>query len=146
MTVPASYTESALKTLMVAELGAIGGVLGWTTATTQIQEAVYDALIAYGVSAIADATNANMLRAVAKREAWRAAVKSLAALVSFSVDGERVDRSDYLKHAYEALALAEVAAGAYGVSDLVVSVSSVVVAGNPYDYSSLDAAAEAADS
>jgi gamma-glutamyl:cysteine ligase YbdK (ATP-grasp superfamily) len=143
MTVPSSYTEANLKSLMVAELGNVGAVLGWTTATAQIQEAVYDALIAYGVSAIADATDANKLRAVAKREAWRAAVNGLVTLVTFSVDGESVNRSDYLKNAREALELAEVVAASYGVSDVSVSVSSVIVAGNPYDYSSLDAAAEA---
>lgn len=143
MTVPSSYTESTLKALMVAELGNVGTVLGWTTATSQIQEAVYDALIAYGVDAIADATDANKLRAVAKRAAWRAAVNGLVTLVTFSVDGESVSRSDYLKNAREAMAQAEVVAATYGVSDVSVSVGSVIVAGNPYDYSSLDAVAEA---
>lgn len=117
MSVPTSYTEDQLKTFMVTSLADVTTVLGWTVATAQVVEAVYDALFAYfgGSGAIADATNVPKLRAAARVAVWRAAVGALAAKYDVTLDSQSFRRGSLLAQARQALTVAEREATALGV-------------------------------
>ena len=109
MPYPSSYTEATLKDYMHTVLADVATVLGWGTAT-HYGEAVNEAVAAYGVSdvtTIAGTENLYKLRALARREVWRAACGALAAKFDFSADGHSVKRSDLYNHAKEELARAE---------------------------------------
>ena len=131
MAYPSSYTESTLKGYMHTVLADVATVLGWATAT-HYGEAVNEAVAAYGVddvTAIAGRTNLYKLRALARREAWRAACGALAAKFDFSADGHAVKRSDLYNHAQaelqraESEALAFDAASGYNVGTASVEYS-----------------------
>lgn len=109
MAYPSSYTEITLKDYMHTVLSDVATVLAWGTAT-HYGEAVNDTLGAYGSTAIATITgleNLYKLRALARREVWRAACGALAAKFDFSADGHSVKRSDLYAHAKDELARAE---------------------------------------
>ena len=109
MAYPSSYTELALKTYMHTVLADVATVLGWGI-TTHYGEAVNEAVATYGVAdvtTITGLTNLYKLRALARREAWRAACGALAAKFDFSADGHAVKRSDLYNHAAAELQRAE---------------------------------------
>ena len=78
MAIPSSYTEAELKTYMVSCLGDVATVLGVTV--DDLDEAVNDVLIAYGITDIANAADIAKLRALAKAQAWTVASTNAAAL------------------------------------------------------------------
>ena len=116
MAAPTIYDESELSDFMIAELRNVATVLGWTD-LSDMQEAVNETLIVYGVEDIALASDIPMLRAFARREAWRAAVASLAADYDFEADGGNYKRSQLQSQAVKALALAEEKAAPFEVSE-----------------------------
>lgn len=138
MPVPASYSEATALTFMVTELSDVGTALGWTTATAQLEEALYDALFGYfgGSGVIADATDLRQLRALLRVAAWRAAVKALAAQMQFSADGQSVSRQQLQEMALKALALAETDAQQFGGS-AAIRVDSVTFNDDPYQPAAL---------
>jgi len=109
MAYPTSYTESTLKVYMHTILADVATVLGWGTASNY-GEAVNEAIATYGasdVTTIIGRENLYKLRALARREVWRAACGALAAKFDFSADGHSVKRSDLYNHTKEELARAE---------------------------------------
>lgn len=139
MPVPTSYTEDQLKTFMVASLADVATVLGWSVATAQVVEAVYDALFAYfgGTGAIADATDMPKLRAAARVAAWRAAVGALAAKYDVTLDSQSFRRGSLLANAEKALEKAEREATALGVGS-TVGVVLTVKHTDPYRAAAVD--------
>lgn len=112
MPVPTSYTEANLATFMHGCLGDVATELGWLAASSY-SEAVTETLLAYGVTDIAGATDMRKLRALARREAWRAAVGSLASRYDFTADGASHHLSQVYSQAQHALAAAEADAVRY---------------------------------
>lgn len=93
MAVPTAYTEDGLKTYMHAMLGAVATALSWDPVAGDYDEAVIETLLAYGVAGIASATDMTKLRALARREVWRAVMAETAMDYDFAADGGRYDRS-----------------------------------------------------
>lgn len=142
MPVPTAYTEAALRTFMVTDLSDVGVILGWTTATLEVSEAVYDVALWLGVSDVASYTaSMDTLRKLARVAIWRAAVKALGARYTFAEDQQSFQRSDLQKHAREALALAEADAATTGlVPGYSIGVDTLVYpSADPYAYYDDDA-------
>lgn len=129
-----SYTEDELATWLLGSmgLGQVATVLAWTE--DNLVDVVARSVRLYGVTDIADVTDVGKLEALAAREAWRAAIRALVTVTDFTVDGESVKASDMLKGAQVALDLAETEASAYADSGPAISVATISVEGNPYDY------------
>lgn len=130
MPVPTSYTEEQLATFMHGCLGDVATELGWSVDGGSYSEAVTEALLAYDVADIADATDMRKLRALARREAWRAAVASLAARYDFTADGASHHLSQIHAAAQAALAAAEADAARYDTAYQVTATP--VHYGDPY--------------
>jgi hypothetical protein len=71
MTLPETYTQTHLADWLLKRLGPVADVLGWSAMSFQVVDAIEDALIAYGVDEVPEATNVPKLRALARRELWR---------------------------------------------------------------------------
>lgn len=111
MAIPSAYTESDLAAYMRNVTKAVSDVLGLVAG--DFAEAVNDALSAYGVSGIADATDIAKLRMLAKVAAWRTVNDALITTAyDFSADGGSYKLSQMKAGAEKALELAEQAAGA----------------------------------
>lgn len=106
MSVPSSYTEETLASFQLVSLSDVAGILDWTADTPEIQEAVTETLLAYGVEDIASATDIRKLRALARVQAWQAAADALASRYDFEADGGRYDREKLHAHALAQLAAA----------------------------------------
>ena len=112
MPAPASYTESTLRTYMYEHTQQTCDAVGLVAA--DFTESAYDALIAYGVDDITDATNIAKLRSLARVEAWRKCVLATAAKYDLSRDTGESQAYDKLNqlhtNAKEQLKQAEAAA------------------------------------
>ena len=125
MPLPTSYTEDQICSFMLSELGTIATILDWSVSTPQVRDALWDTLIAYDVATVAAATNMHKLRTLARREAWRAAVKGLTDAYDFSSpDGSSRSRSQMVRQAEARLVEAAQAAKRY---DLALALSSLRV-------------------
>lgn len=84
-------------------------MLGWSDDTTSGPMGDYatDALQAYGVSDIADATDTAKLRIIATYYAWRAAADAASTLYDFAADDGEYKRSQMFKAISERLAAAK---------------------------------------
>jgi hypothetical protein len=133
MPVPTAYTEAQLRTYLVTELSDVGTVLGWTDATTEVQEAVYDTAFALGVSDVADSTDAAAVRALGALMIWRRATRALASRFDFSEDGQSFHRAQLHRHAQAMLTDAERAAMLYDPA-YRVGVDTVIHIHDPYAY------------
>lgn len=131
MAAPTSYTEATLATFMLTELGDVAGVLEWT-AQADVQEAINEALLVYGVNDIADATDISKLRALARRQAWRSAVNSLTTRYDFSNPEGDYKRSQMVKAAATRLAQAESDAMPYDLTLGAAIVTTIDHSADPY--------------
>lgn len=111
MALPASYTEAELAAYMHSVLGSVATALGWSVAGESYVEPVNETLAAYGVddiAAISGRANIVKLRALARREVWRAVVAQSAAHYDVTADGASLTRSQIQAQAREQLRLAEI--------------------------------------
>lgn len=140
MALPAGYDELQLASYMHTTLGAMATRLGWSVAVGDYSEAVNEAVAAYGADDITSITgreNLRKLRALARREAWRSVVQSLAAYYEFSTDGQSFKPNQMGDQARKALAQAEADCAALGVGDdasYAVAIDSVIYPDDPYVY------------
>lgn len=138
MPLPTSYTEADLATLMHTTLGATATALGYAApsggSTGVYAEAVYDALIAYGVSDIASATDVPKIRAAAAVAAWRKATNDATAKIQFGGDGQSFADQQVYDHAVRQMAAAEVALMALG-GGVAVGVTKLRFKHDPYNNS-----------
>lgn len=121
---------------MIDVLKEVADLLGWTSATSDLQEAVNETLLAYGVDNISEISgreNIRRLRAFARYQAWNAVVNATAGYYNFSADNGRFDRSQINAQARENLKSAE--------SDLLtftdqyrVGVDTLNYKNDPYQY------------
>ena len=139
MAYPAAYTEQSLAEYMHATLGAMATRLGWTVDTDSYDEAVNEAVAAYGTDDITGITgrdNLRKLRALARREVWRLVLQSLAAYYEFATDGQSFKPNQMSEQASKALAQAEADCLALGIDDdrYSVSIDSVIYPDDPFSY------------
>lgn len=135
MASPPAYSELGLAAYMAVILGDTALALGWTAETEQLTEAVNDTLAVYGVRSIVSATDIPKLRAIARWQAWRAVVDSVASRSSWSADGQSVSDGDWQARALRSLSLAEADAGAFGVAtSQSVRVDRIAWVHDPYVY------------
>jgi hypothetical protein len=113
MAIPTSYTEATLKAFMHAELREVATALGWTVVAGSYDEPLIETLLAYGVSDIVAATDIRKLRALARREVWRAVASATAGDHDFSAEGASYSRSQIHAQALAMLTRAESDAGRY---------------------------------
>jgi hypothetical protein len=118
---------------MIVALSTVASHLGWTTATAQVGEAVHDTLLAYGVSDIAQATDIEKLRALARWKAWAVAVDALSMGYDFESDAQAYKRSQMHAQAEKALQRAEAEAIPYAAA-MAVAVDKVIHLHDPYGY------------
>ena len=135
MPIPTAYTEESLGEYMLSVLGLVGSVLGYTSAS--FAEEVIDAVLAYGVSDIAQATDIKKLRGLAKIAAWQKASAGLIAFYDYSADGGSFDRSQMQAMAEKALAQAHADALLYDPNYQVGIVRARPV-NDPYRYTPED--------
>jgi len=131
--VPTAYTETTLKTFLVADLSTTATALGWTTSTTQVVQAVYDAERLLGVSDVANASDAGAVEALGRVAIWRQAVKALVNRYDLTTVGQALKRSQHYDHAVAMLAFAEQDAMAY-LPIYRVGVDAVIYPQDPYQY------------
>lgn len=135
MAAPTVYSELSLAGYMETTLGPVAEVLGWTVGSGKLAEVVNDALVAYGVDDVAEAAEIGKLRAIARREAWRAASDALGAFYDFDSDSERFVRSQMHKASLDSLANAERDCMALGVgAGYGVTITSIERTVDPYAY------------
>jgi hypothetical protein len=119
MASPTAYTETSLALYMVNVAGEVVTILGWEAMSLPVTEAVNEAVLAYGVTDITTVTepaDIRSLRAVARREIWRAIVGALTSFHDYSApDGQSIRESQLQDQAEKALALAEADCVALGV-------------------------------
>ena len=130
MAAPSSYTEETLAAYMLTCLSKVAAVLGWTT-LGDVQEAVNDTLLAYGVGDISAATDVIKLRALARVAIWQQAVASLAAGYDFSADGGSYSRSQLQAMAARALEQAQTLAMPYDATYRVTT-ATITYKHDPY--------------
>lgn len=95
MAVPTAYTTTSLAVYLKYVPGDIIDVLGWNTDSPQVQEAVNDALLEYGVTDAASITGTDeirRLRALGRRAIWRAIVQATANWYGITDNGQVLDR------------------------------------------------------
>lgn len=133
MALPSAYSEEDLKDYLLVVLGSVGDALGWDANTLLLAEVVNDTLLAYGVDAIADASDIPKLRALARWRVWLAAVDALAGYytVSLPAEGGQLTRSQLTQQATVRLQAAEIEAGRYG-SPYALTQTAVTRALDPY--------------
>jgi hypothetical protein len=134
MSIPASYTETTLADFMKDQLKGIATMLGWTTTPDDYQEAVNEALLAYGVSDIATISglaNIKKLRALARVQVWKAALAAVAGDFSFSADGGSYQRDQVFQHIKDALQQATTEALVYD-PNYAAEISMVDYGRDPY--------------
>lgn len=134
MPVPSYTSEADLAAYMENVLGAVAASLGWTAVAGDFDEAVNEALLAYDVSDIEDATDIRKLRALARYYAWKAAAASLAAYYDFQSADERFNRSQMQKAAAENLRSAEADLAEFGVGPFAAYVDSITRTQDPYAF------------
>jgi hypothetical protein len=121
MAIPASYSEATLKAYMHAVLAAVATTLGWTVDGGHYDEAANEAVAAYGVDDVADVSgrdNIRKLRALARREVWRAVMQATASHYDLNTDGASRDRSQIHAHAAAQYAMADAECEALGADAL----------------------------
>lgn len=99
MAIPTSYTEEELKAYMHSTLSATATSLNWNVADGYYNEPVIAAVLAYDVDDIEDATDMQKLRALARREAWRAVMAETSTDYDYAADGASLKRSQMHDHA-----------------------------------------------
>lgn len=115
MGIPTSYTVEMLKAYMIGRVANIAALLGLTPA--HFDEAINDALLAYGVTDIASATSIAKIRALAHLEAWRVIRDAASGEYQFAVDGGNYNRKQIFDNAQAILAQLEVQYAEYLPTD-----------------------------
>lgn len=134
MSIPASYTESTLADYMKDQLKTIATILGWATTPTDYQEAVNEALLAYGETNIANITgaaNLRKLRALARVEVWKAALAAVTGDFDFSADGGSYKRDQVFQHIKDNLSQATIDALPYD-PNYAVEIEEIEYGRDPY--------------
>ncbi len=134
MAIPASYTETTLKAYMHSTLGPVASTLGWSVDGSSYDEAADEAIAAYGVddvTGIMGRDNIRKLRALARREAWRAVMQATTSHYDLNTDGASRNRSQIHAQATEQYAMADSECMTYE-DRYTISPATVGYPGDPY--------------
>jgi len=135
MAIPASYTETTIKYYLHDMLGAVATMLGWSPDGADYDEAVDEAIASYGVddiSAITGRDNVRKLRALARREVWRAVMQATTGHYDVTTDGASRNRSQMHVQAREQFDLADAACMSYGEDGYTISSVHISYTDDPY--------------
>lgn len=136
MSAPTSYTEDELATYMVNITGDAATALGISVLDFGA-EPVDEALVRYGVSDIASATDIKKLRALARIAAWEYLAANSAGKYNFSADGGSYSRGSLHNHCVINLNHALADALPY-MTEYYVEVVDVDHKNDPYEYYEAD--------
>lgn len=123
MPIPTTYSEPELRLFMLESVGSLADVLGLTT--DHFDEAINETLLSYDVDDLSDATDIRKLRALARVEAARVAVRRSAGWYNMRSGQDSLERATVHKQAKEALADAIVEAGPYDVDGYRIRVGGI---------------------
>jgi len=150
MAAPASYTETTFKTYLHGRLGSLADAFQWTVAGGNYDEAVNDALLAYGesdITQITTAMNINLLRAYGRYFLWKSVAEATVNEIDYTHadSGATYKHSQIHKQAKEMMqtAAAEIAALGGDVSGYQVEAYSIEYTDDMY--TALDASIDAAN-
>lgn len=137
MALPTSYDDTELAQYMHGEIGITAKTLNWTVEKGSYGEAINEVLFTLGRIDLADflPDEINKLRAVSRREVWKAVVKACSGFYTFSADFQTFNLDQLYKHAMASLALANADCTALGVpsnSAPQVKTSSWPFSNDPY--------------
>lgn len=150
MAAPTSYTETTFKTYLDGRLGTLADALKWNVADGSYDEALNDALLAYGtadITTVSSAANINLLRAYGRYFLW----KSVSEATVNEIDYTHADSGATYKHsqihsqakAMMDTAAADIAALGGDVSGYEVSAYEIEYTDDMY--TALDASIDAAN-
>ena len=135
MALPTAYTEQTLKLFMLNSLGAIAQAMSLTI--DSFSEAVNEALLVYGASAIAEATDIAKLRAIARVEALKVAKAASVTAYDFDADGGSYKRSQMAQSIDRLLQAAQVDAGRYS-AEYSIQTGSMSYTNDPYQWTTVE--------
>lgn len=136
MAIPISYTELSFAQFMKDVLDATASAIDWLTVPGKYQEAVNESILAYGVDDISQCTDIQKLRAIGRREVWRAVADATAGNYRFGSDREIYFRNQIHEHAVSQYARYSQEAAKYVTDDDSVRASNMIVIDefDPYVY------------
>jgi hypothetical protein len=134
MPLPNSYTEPTFKVYLIAVLSNVATVLGWTTSTPEVEEAVTDTELALGVADIVAATDIAAVRVLGERAILRRAQTALAPLYDLVEEQQQFRRSQAFQAVSKRLAAVETQALRYDTAGYAVGVGQRTYPGDPYSY------------
>ena len=119
MAAPISYTEELFKAYLHGRLGSLSDVLKWNVADGNYDEAVNDALLAYGtddIATITSAANINLLRAYGRYFLWKSVAEATVNKMDYTHadSGATYKHSQIHKQAKDMMAIAAADIGALG--------------------------------
>jgi hypothetical protein len=144
MPIPLSYTETGLAQYMKDVLKDTAFAINWLDVPGNYVEAVNDTILAYGVDTIAEATDMQRLRTIARREVWKAVASTSAGNYRFGSDREVYFRNQIYEHALSEYTRAAQEAAKFVTDDDSVRASNMIVVDDhdPYVYTEEMAVAE----
>lgn len=139
MSVPTTYTESTLKAFMVGRIGQYAGLLSLAADDDSLDDAVIATMLALGLTDLATVSTASgvvALRAVARREAWRAALEKCADLYDYSDPTGSNSQQQIYEHCLQQWQLCAGEAARYDPSDgsATIDIDYVDAFQDPYQY------------
>lgn len=139
MPIPTAYTEKTLAEYMHTQLGKVAAALSLhpdSDGAGDYEEAVNDAILAYGaenLTGITGVENIRKIRALAMVAVWQVVVNNFAAYYDHSSDGASYNRDQLFKHAKESLDLAKATAAQYD-TQYFATITSIDRRQDPYAY------------
>lgn len=132
MTVPTSYSEASFRTYLEEVLGAeLVSILSIVSAAET--EIIYDALLDYGVSDIANATDIKKLRLLGKVHLWKHVMGITAGRYNQTADGASLQRQQIHEMAKENYQMALNEALVY-MPNYTMEIEEVEALQNPYKW------------
>lgn len=137
MAPPTSYTEESLAEFAHVTIRDLAEKCGWAPEAGFYQEVVNEVMLVFGVTVLSGLTgNTNMreLRAITRREAWKAVLSSLASKHAFNADFQVFSRQQMFDMAKQMYVMAVGDCAALGVDspNYAVTVQSLVLVDDPY--------------
>jgi hypothetical protein len=133
MVAPAIYSEDLFADYLASQFEPVASVLGWDAGSTQVLEAVNDALLDLGASSIAVVSDIRGLRAAGRRAIWRAVVQATAGDYSITDNGQKLERQQVNDQARKMLDLAESECRGLGIDPSFAAVATMIRVKRPHD-------------
>jgi len=117
MTLPTTYDETTFAEYLNSVLGDAAGVLGWSVVSLSYDEVINDVMYSLGITDLSDAVSLQVLRAVGRREVWKAAINGFITKYDFTLEFQSFKRSQMFKNAIAAYEMAIQDTVDLGISD-----------------------------